>query len=78
MRCTPMRDTPICEVNPMRYMSLRDTSEMHAYKVYVYEISAYEGVYEDLARQNIVVHLSQLQLGFRRCRTLVSVIIAVS
>ena len=33
---------------------------MHAYKVYVYEISAYEGVYEDLAGQNIVAHLSQL------------------
>ena len=29
---------------------------------------AYEGFCEDLARQNTVAHLFQLQLGFRRCR----------
>jgi hypothetical protein len=28
------------------------------------EMHAYEGFCEDLARQNIVAHLSQLQLGF--------------
>ena len=50
--------------------------EMHAYEVYAYEVHArevhaYEWFCEDLARQTTVTHLSQLQLGFRRCRTLV-------
>src|SRR3954451_2963513 len=39
---------------------------------------AYEGFCEDLARQTTVTHLSQLQLGFRRCRIWVSVIVVVS
>jgi hypothetical protein len=39
---------------------------------------AYEGFCEDLARQNAVAYPSQLQLGFRRCRMWVSVIIVVS
>ena len=39
---------------------------------------AYEGFYEDLARQNTVTHLFQLQLGFRRRRIWVSVIVMVS
>jgi hypothetical protein len=41
-------------------------SEMQAH-----EIDTYEGFCEDLARQTTVTHLSQLQLGFRRCRILV-------
>jgi len=46
MRCTPMRYTPICEVNPMRYMSLRDIPIRHMLlrytpiRGYVYEVSA--------------------------------------
>ena len=41
--------------------------EIHAYEVHVHgvharEVHAYEGFCEDLARQNIVAHLSQLQL----------------
>jgi len=47
--------------------------EMHAYKV-----QAHEKNMKDLARQNTVAHLSQLQLGFRRCRIWVSVIVVVS
>jgi hypothetical protein len=35
---------------------------------------AFEGFCEDLARQNTVAHLSQLQLGFRRRRIWVSVL----
>jgi len=38
----------------------------------------HEGSCEDLARQNTVTHLSQLQLGFRRCCIWVSVIVVVS
>jgi hypothetical protein len=45
----------------------------------------HEGFCEDLARQNTVAYLSQLQLGFRRCRMWVtycriwvSVIVVVS
>jgi hypothetical protein len=37
-------------------------------------VHAHEGFCEDLARQNTVAHLSQLQLGFRRCRIWVSVL----
>jgi hypothetical protein len=37
-----------------------------------------EGFCEDLARQNAVAHLSQLQLRFRRCHIWVSVIAVVS
>ena len=43
---------------------MRCTTKMHAY----------EGFCEDLARQNTVAHLFQLQLGFRRCRVWVSVL----
>jgi hypothetical protein len=38
----------------------------------------FEGFYEDLARQNTAARLFQLQLGFRRCRIWVSVIVVVS
>jgi hypothetical protein len=53
--------------------------EIHAYEVYAHEmhaseVHAYEGFCEDLARQNTVAHLSQLQLGFRRRRIWVSVL----
>src|SRR2546423_15273541 len=41
------------------------TYEMHAYEMHAHEVYAYEGFCEDLARQNTVAHLSQLQLGFR-------------
>jgi hypothetical protein len=37
--------------------------EMHAHEAHACEMHAYEGFCEDLARQNIVAHLSQLQLG---------------
>jgi hypothetical protein len=38
------------------------------------EVHAYEGFCEDLARQNAVVHLSQLQLQFRRRHIWVSML----
>jgi hypothetical protein len=50
----------------------------HAHETHTYETHAYEGFCKDLARQNTVAHLSQLQLGFRRCRIWVSVIVVVS
>jgi hypothetical protein len=53
-------------------------NEMHAYDTHAREMHAHEGFCEDLARQNTVTHLSQLQLGFRRCRIWVSVIVVVS
>ena len=34
--------------------------------VVTYKVHAYEGFCEDLARQNVVARLSQLQLRFRR------------
>src|SRR3954452_7830681 len=52
-------------------MFTRYTPWMHAHEVHAHEVHAYEGFCEDLARQTTVTHLSQLQLGFRRCRTLV-------
>jgi len=55
--------------------------EVHAYEVHTYvvhEVHAQEGFCEDLARQNTLAHLFQLQLGFRRCRIWVSVIVVVS
>src|SRR5271155_5750313 len=55
--------------------------EMNAYEVHAHEVyphgmharkmHAHEGFCEDLARQTTVTHLSQLHLGFRRCRILV-------
>ena len=48
--------------------------EMHTREVHAHEVHAHEGFCEDLARQNTVAHLSQLQLGFWRCRTRVSVL----
>jgi hypothetical protein len=42
------------------------------------ETPAHEGFCEDLARQTTVTHLSQLQLGFRRCRIWVSVAVLAS
>ena len=55
--------------------------EVHAYEVHTYvvhEVHAQEGFCEDLARQNTLAHLFQLQLGFRRCRIWVSVIVVMS
>ena len=57
--------------------------EVHAHEVYACEVHAremhaYEGFCEDLARQTTVTHLSQLQLGFRRCRIWVSVTVVAS
>jgi hypothetical protein len=40
---------------------------MYAHERQAYEMHAYEGFCEDLARQNTVAYLSQLQLRFR-CR----------
>ena len=68
MKCTP------CEINAHEM----HTHEVHACEVRAHEMHAYEVVCEDLARQNTVAHLSQLQLGFRRCRIWVSVIVVVS
>jgi hypothetical protein len=42
------------------------THEMYVYEVHAYKVHAHEGFCEDLARQNTVAHLSQLQLRFRR------------
>jgi hypothetical protein len=44
---------------------------VHANEVHAHEVHAHEGFCEDLARQTTFTHLSQLQLGFRRCRILV-------
>jgi hypothetical protein len=52
--------------------------EVHAPKMRAYEMHAYEGFCEDLARQNAVAQLSQLQLRFRRHHIWVSVIAVVS
>jgi len=80
MRCMPIKCSPVREAHerdmrctPLRCTPVRCTSEMHTSKRH-----AYEGFCEDLARQNTVAHLSQLQLGFRRCRIWVSVIVVVS
>jgi hypothetical protein len=43
-----------------------------------HEASTFEGFCEDLARQNTVARLVQLQPGFLRCRIWVSVIVVVS
>jgi hypothetical protein len=40
--------------------------------MYTCKVHAYEGFYEDLARQNIVARLFQRQLGFRLRHTWVS------
>ena len=45
---------------------------------HAYEMHAYEGFCEDLARQTTITHLSQLQLGLRRCRIWVSVTVMAS
>ena len=52
--------------------------DIHAREIHAYKTHAHEGFYEDLARQNTVTHLFQLQLGFRRRRIWVSVIVMVS
>jgi hypothetical protein len=52
--------------------------EIHARKMYARRIRAYEGFCEELARQNVVARLSQLQLRFRRRHIWVSVIAVVS
>ena len=52
--------------------------EMYAYEVHAHDMHAYEGFCEDLARQNAVAQLSQLQLRFRRRHIWVSVIAVVS
>jgi hypothetical protein len=41
-------------------------------RAHTYEKHAYEDFYEDLARQHTVARLFQLQLGFRRRHTWVS------
>jgi hypothetical protein len=46
--------------------------DLEVNEVHAHEVHAYEGFCEDLARQNTVAHLSQLQLGFRRRRIWVS------
>jgi hypothetical protein len=48
--------------------------DMHAHKIHVHEMHAYEGFCEDLARQNVVARLSQLQLRFRRRHIWVSML----
>jgi hypothetical protein len=53
-------------------------SKVHAGEIHAYEMHAYEGFCEDLARQNTVAHLSQLQLRFRRRHIWVSVVAVVS
>jgi hypothetical protein len=40
-------------------------------------VAVHEGVHEDLARQNIITHPFQLQLGLLCCRIWVSVIVVV-
>jgi hypothetical protein len=45
---------------------------VYASEIHAHEMHAYEGFCEDLARQNTVAHLSQLQLRFRRRHTWVS------
>jgi hypothetical protein len=47
-------------------------------KMHTYETHAHEGFCENLARQNTVAHLSQLQLRFRRRHIWVSVVTVVS
>jgi hypothetical protein len=55
------------------------TYEMHAREVHAHEVHAHEvHAHEDLARQNTVAYLSQLQLRFRRRRIWVSVVAVVS
>jgi hypothetical protein len=59
------------------------TCEVHVYEVHTHErhaceVHAHEGFCEDLARQNVVAQLSQLQLRFRRRHIWVSVIAVVS
>jgi hypothetical protein len=62
----------------VRKMHTHEVRKMHTHEVHAREVHSHEGFCEDLARQNTVAHLSQLQLGFRRCRIWVSVIIVVS
>ena len=57
---------------------MRYACEVHAREIHAREMHAHEGFCEDLARQNTVARLSQLQLGFRRCRIWVSVVAVVS
>jgi hypothetical protein len=54
MRCTP-HEVYAHEVHAY---------EVHAHEMHACEVHAHEGFCEDLARQNTVAHLSQLQLGF--------------
>ena len=72
-------DVHACEM----YVYEIHTLEMHICEVYAYEahareIHAYEGFCEDLARQNAVTQLSQLQLRFRRRHRWVSDVTGVS
>jgi hypothetical protein len=64
VRCMLMRCNA-CEVHAHEV----HTHEVHARELRVYEMHAremhaHEGFCEDLARQNTVAHLFQLQLGF--------------
>ena len=53
-------------------------SEMHTHETHAGETHAHEGFCEDLARQNAVAQLSQLQLRFRRRHIWVSDVTGVS
>ena len=57
---------------------MRHAYEIHVRDMHAREVHAHEGFCEDLARQTTVTHLSQLQLGFRRCRIWVSVAVLAS
>jgi hypothetical protein len=48
--------------------------EVPARGIPIHEVPAHEGFCEDLARQNTVAHLSQLQLRFRRRHIRVSML----
>jgi hypothetical protein len=64
---SPYRNKTVASIHSVYTCLLRATG--HAY-----EAHSYEGLCEDLARQNTIARLSQRQLGF----TWVSVIVAVS
>jgi hypothetical protein len=64
----------VCEIRPYEVHAYK----MHAYEMQAHEMQAYEGFCEDLARQNAVAQLSQLQLRFRRRHIWVSDVTGVS
>ena len=52
--------------------------EVPVHGIPIHEVPAHEGFCEDLARQNTITNLSQLQLRFRRRHIWVSVVAVVS